>query len=126
MAMLQSLQAAPPDTIRLAVNPGTANPPVFGTGRAPIIAAIPAHNEARFIGSVVLSALQHVDMVVVVDDGSSDSTADIAEAAGAIVVRHETNRGYGEAINTAFREARKLEAAALVLVDGDGQHYAAD
>jgi glycosyltransferase involved in cell wall biosynthesis len=90
----------------------------------PVVAAIPAHNEARFIGSVVLQARRHVDVVLVIDDGSSDGTGDLAEAAGATVLRHERNRGKGEAVNTAFRRARSLGARALVLIDGDGQHRA--
>src|SRR3712207_452233 len=68
----------------------------------PVIAAIPAHNEERFIGSVVLSAQRYVDLVLVIDDGSSDVTADVAEAAGAVVIRHERNGGKGAAVNTAF------------------------
>jgi glycosyltransferase involved in cell wall biosynthesis len=87
-----------------------------------IVVAVPAYNEARFIGSVVLSAARYADVVLVVDDGSSDRTADLAEAAGALVVRHAENGGKGRAINTAFREARRLGATALVLIDGDGQH----
>ena len=59
------------------------------------VAIIPAHNEARFVGSVVLQALQHVDTAIVVDDGSTDDTAAIAEAAGARVVRHPQNMGKG-------------------------------
>lgn len=86
------------------------------------IAAIPAYNEARFIGSVVLQCRCHVDTVLVIDDGSHDQTAHIAEAAGATVLRHEHNRGKGEGVNTAFVEARRLGARCLVLIDGDGQH----
>ena len=55
-----------------------------------IIAAMPAHNEDKRIAKVVLGAKkQHVDKVVVVDDGSTDSTAEIAKALGAMVVRHK-------------------------------------
>jgi len=55
-----------------------------------IIAAMPAHNEEGTIAKVVLGAKkQHVDKVVVVDDGSTDSTAEIADALGAMVVRHK-------------------------------------
>ncbi len=56
---------------------------------AGIIAAMPAHNEDEHIAKVVLGAKKHVDRVVVVDDGSDDMTAEIAEALGAMVVRHE-------------------------------------
>jgi len=87
-----------------------------------IVAVIPAYNEERFIGSVVLKARKHVDAVIVVDDGSTDGTGEIAQAAGAIVLRHERNRGKGVALNTGFDKARELGAEAIVTLDGDGQH----
>jgi glycosyltransferase involved in cell wall biosynthesis len=87
-----------------------------------IVAVIPAYNEERFIGSVVLKALQYVDVVIVVDDGSADDTAEIARNAGAVVVQHQTNRGKGAALNSGFAEARALGARAVALLDGDGQH----
>jgi glycosyltransferase involved in cell wall biosynthesis len=84
---------------------------------------IPCLNEERFIGSVVLKTRKYVDLVIVVDDGSVDSTAEIAQAAGAIVLRHEVNRGKGAALNTAFGKIKEIGAVrALVLLDGDGQH----
>jgi glycosyltransferase involved in cell wall biosynthesis len=86
------------------------------------VAVIPAYNEERFIGSVVLKARQHVDRVIVVDDGSTDATGAIAASAGAIVLRHEPNQGKGAALNTGFHHARDLGARAVVLLDGDGQH----
>lgn len=87
-----------------------------------IIALIPAYNEERFIGSVVLKTHQYIDKVIVVDDGSSDDTAAIAKAAGAIVIQHDKNMGKGAALNSGFKVARELGAMALVLLDGDGQH----
>jgi glycosyltransferase involved in cell wall biosynthesis len=57
-----------------------------------LIVIIPAHNEDRFIGSVVLKSRQYVDTVIVVDDGSTDRTAQVAEAAGAIVIQHTVNK----------------------------------
>ena len=91
-----------------------------------VVAVIPAYNEERFIGSVVLKARQHVDRVIVVDDGSTDATGAIAAAAGAIVLRHEPNQGKGAALNTGFHHARDLGARAVVLLDGDGQHRPED
>lgn len=87
-----------------------------------VVVVMPAYNEERFIGSVVLKARRYADAVVVVDDGSSDATAEVAEAAGAVVVRHETNKGKGVALNTGFRQARQLDADVVVTIDADGQH----
>ncbi len=87
-----------------------------------IIAAIPAFNEEKTIGSVVLSARRHVDEVAVIDDGSTDRTAVVAQLAGATVLRHPANRGYGAAIRTGFEYARSNGTQVLVVLDGDGQH----
>jgi glycosyltransferase involved in cell wall biosynthesis len=88
----------------------------------PIVAVIPAYNEERYIGSVVLTTRKHVDTVIVVDDGSTDLTAEIAEEAGAVIVRHESKQGKGKALNTGLRRIRELDPAAVVMLDGDGQH----
>ena len=85
-----------------------------------VVAIVPAYNEERFIGSVVLKTKQYVDTVIVIDDGSSDATAEIAEAAGAIVVRHRRNQGKGHALNTGFQRARELAPQAMVLMDRTG------
>jgi glycosyltransferase involved in cell wall biosynthesis len=90
------------------------------------VAAIPCFNEERFIGSVVLQVKKYVDRVVVVDNGSSDASVEIAAAAGAIVHSHDCNRGYGVAIRTALSRGRELGADVLVIIDGDGQHDARD
>lgn len=91
--------------------------------RAPnVVVIIPAFNEERFIGSVVLKARRHAQTVVVVDDGSHDATADIAETAGALVVRHTINQGKGVALNTGFQKARELMPDVVVTLDADGQH----
>jgi glycosyltransferase involved in cell wall biosynthesis len=87
-----------------------------------IVAAIPAFNEERMIAKLVLEAQKHVDVVLVCDDGSTDSTADIAERMGADVMRHDRNLGYGAALKTLFTTARELGADVLVTLDGDGQH----
>src|SRR5687767_12114344 len=87
-----------------------------------VTVAIPAFNEERFIGSVVIKALQYTNDVIVIDDGSSDSTIYIAEQAGARVLRHEVNKGKSEAVNTALGYARRNGSDALVFIDGDGQH----
>jgi glycosyltransferase involved in cell wall biosynthesis len=91
-----------------------------------IVAAIPCLNEERFIGSVVVKTRKYVDRVIVIDDGSTDATAEVAEAAGAQVIRHKKNQGKGVAIRSAFEWAKEAGCRALVLLDGDGQHEPAD
>lgn len=86
------------------------------------VAVIPALDEERALGSVVLRAAQHVDRVLVVDDGSRDRTAEVALLAGAEVVRHARNQGKGAALRTGLRAAVERGADLLVLLDGDGQH----
>lgn len=88
--------------------------------------AIPCLNEGATIGSVVLKARKHADEVVVVDDGSTDDTAEVAELAGAKVLRHARNLGKGMAIRTAWLYAREVDPIAFVLMDGDHQHDADD
>lgn len=92
--------------------------------RPRIVAAIPAYKEEKTIGSIVLLARKFVDEVVVVDDGSSDNTAWIAELAGARLIRHNGNHGYGAALRTSFAYARETDADILVILDADGQHRA--
>ena len=87
-----------------------------------LVAVVPAYNEDRFIGSVVLKALPFVDRVIVVDDGSLDRTAAVAREAGAEVIVHPENRGKAIALKTGFSRARELGADVVVTLDGDGQH----
>ncbi len=87
-----------------------------------IIVIIPAFNEERFIGSVILSILKYPVKVIVVDDGSSDATSAIAEAAGASIFQLLTNQGKGAALNLGFQKARELKPDAVVTIDADGQH----
>jgi glycosyltransferase involved in cell wall biosynthesis len=91
-----------------------------------ISAVIPAFNEDRFIGSVVLKVRNYVHEVIVVDDGSQDTTAVIAGSAGATVLTHGGNLGKGAALNTGLAHARELESDAVVLMDADGQHDPAE
>ncbi len=90
--------------------------------RSKIIAAIPAYNEEAFIGDIVTRAKKYVDKVIVVDDGSTDNTAEVARTAGAKVIEHKTNQGAGKATKTAFEVAKRSHADILVTLDGDGQH----
>lgn len=91
-----------------------------------IVAAIPCFNEERSIGSVVLKTKRYVSRVIVIDDGSTDDTAEIAAAAGADVYQHGRNQGYGSAIRSAFIKGRQFNADILVIIDGDGQHDSSD
>src|SRR5438552_3162325 len=87
-----------------------------------ILVAIPAFNEGPTIGSVVLKARQFASAVIVVDDGSSDDTAETAALAGAHVIQHARNLGKGFAIRSAWLYAREHRPEAFVLLDGDHQH----
>jgi UDP-N-acetylglucosamine---dolichyl-phosphate N-acetylglucosaminyltransferase len=91
-----------------------------------IVAVIPAYNEAQTIADVLDHAKKHVDLLVVVDDGSSDRTAEIARAHGVVVVSHVINRGLGAAIGTGFDVAKKLGADIIITLDADGQHDASE
>ncbi|NJF25147.1 glycosyltransferase family 2 protein [Thermococcus sp. Bubb.Bath] len=82
---------------------------------------IPAYNEELTIGSVVALSKKHGD-VLVVDDGSEDRTSEIAESSGAVVIRHEVNRGKGQALKTGFDYALANDYDAAVCIDADGQH----
>ncbi len=84
------------------------------------IVIIPALNEQAAIGSVVEKSLQHVDDVLVIDDGSSDNTSKIAGDAGARIIRHPTNLGKGVSLRDAFGEVSGYDI--VVTIDGDGQH----
>jgi glycosyltransferase involved in cell wall biosynthesis len=87
-----------------------------------VIACMPAFNEEKYIGSLVLKTRQYVDEVIVIDDGSTDNTAEIARLAGARVIQHEGNKGYGVAIQSIFAEAKKIDPDILVILDADAQH----
>lgn len=96
------------------------------SGESTVVVGIPAYNEAETIAEVVETALGYVDEVVVVDDGSTDDTATRAERAGATVVSHARNRGYGGALKTIFEQTARRKATNLAIVDADGQHDPSD
>lgn len=91
-----------------------------------ITVVLPAYNEEVAIGSIVLLTCKYADNVIVVDDGSSDRTADVARKAGAEVIVHEVNKGKGRALKTGFTAAVALGADIIVTMDSDGQHNPAD
>jgi len=87
-----------------------------------VCALIPAFNEAAHIGEVVRGAARHVELVVVIDDGSSDGTADIARDAGATCLRSQANSGKASALRMGIAFARDREFTHALFIDGDGQH----
>ena len=87
-----------------------------------ICVVIPAYDVADAIESVVRGASRYVNTVFVVDDGSRDATADIAAAAGAVVIRSTENKGKGEALKKLFVAAAQAGFKAVISMDGDGQH----
>ncbi len=92
------------------------------TTQPKVIAAIPAFNEEKYIGTIVLKTRQYVDEVIVVDDGSTDQTADVAKLAGATVIRCRENKGKGAAIQSILVEAKRKDPDILVFLDADSQH----
>lgn len=89
--------------------------------RCRIAIVIPAFNEAATIGSVISSVSQY-GKPIVVDDGSSDETSQLASSLGASVVGHAVNRGYDQAINSGFVRAEELDCEYVITIDADGQH----
>ena len=87
-----------------------------------VFAVIAAKNEEKYISNVVKETNKYVDKVVVVDDGSTDSTKQKAEKIGAVVLRHVVNMGKGSAIKTGCEYAIGKGADLIVLLDADGQH----
>lgn len=92
-----------------------------------VLIIVPAFNEEQKIGRVVRGLFeQSYRDVVVIDDGSTDRTAELAAAAGATVIRHEINRGQGAALETGNEYARSAGADVVVHFDGDDQFDPAD
>ena len=87
---------------------------------------IPAYNEEKNIAAIIIKLRKIVDVVIVCNDGSNDSTAEIAENLGAIVINHEKNLGYGSAIKSIFKKSKEIGSDILVTFDADGQHRIED
>jgi glycosyltransferase involved in cell wall biosynthesis len=86
-----------------------------------VIAVIPAYQAAVRLGDVIRETVRYLE-VVVVDDGSSDGTAQVASLAGAQVLRQEPNQGKGAALRRGMAHALESGAEAVVTLDADGQH----
>jgi UDP-N-acetylglucosamine 3-dehydrogenase len=91
------------------------------SGKPKVVAAIPCYNTQSAIADVASRARKYVNEVIVVDDGSMDQTAMAAESSGALVFRHEKNKGYGEALKSCFKAALSNNSEIIVTIDGDGQ-----
>ena len=87
---------------------------------------VPAYNEQEVISEVVEGLLPHYSHIIVVNDGSSDATAERAASAGAMVVNHSVNLGQGAALQTGITYALELGAQYIITFDADGQHQPED
>lgn len=87
---------------------------------------VPAYNEAGRVGDVVRTLKSRFANIIVVDDGSTDSTAEAAQGAGALLVHHLINRGQGAALKTGIDYALARGAGVIVTFDSDGQHQMED
>jgi glycosyltransferase involved in cell wall biosynthesis len=96
---------------------------VTDPSRQDVVAVIPAYQCAVTIGEVVEGVLRHLARVVVIDDGSTDGTGEVAAAAGAEVIRNPRNRGKGHALRRGLAAVLTgPRPAAVAMLDGDGQH----
>lgn len=87
------------------------------------LTALPVFNEASYVNAVLDEVRRYSEHVLVVDDGSTDGTADLLAARSDVeVVTHPTNVGYGAALRTAFRFAIDRGYETLITIDCDGQH----
>jgi len=97
---------------------------------APVVAFLPVHNEQDTVGDVVARLPARVGrcpvVVIVVDDGSTDASADRARQVGAIVLTQPANLGLGAAVRRGLAEAVRLDPAAVVYLDADGEYFPED
>ena len=92
--------------------------------RPELAIVIPAFNEQATIGRVV-EQVSRYGLAIVIDDASTDATADCARRAGALVLSQATNQGYDGALNRGFAKAAEIGAEYIITFDADGQHDAA-
>lgn len=89
-----------------------------------IIALIPAYNEEETIGNVINNTIKYVSKIIVINDGSTDKTKEIALSHGAEVVDNIINRGLGLTMKKGYQEALKRKADIIIQLDADGQYLA--
>lgn len=94
--------------------------------RRAVYVVIPAYNESARVGDVIRSVRRKYPHVVAIDDGSTDDTAAVALAAGAVLLVHVVNRGQGAALQTGIDYALRQGARYIVTFDSDGQHRVED
>ncbi len=87
-----------------------------------ILAVIPSYDVAKYIEKVINDTRKYLDDILVVDDGSSDDTYEIALSCDVHVIRHKGNIGKGSALKTGFAYAIKNDYKLVITLDGDGQH----
>jgi len=117
--------SAQPDVAVSANQLSGARAPAYAA-RVDCAVVIPCCNEAANIGPLVRAVRAHLPSVLVVDDGSTDGTAEAARSAGGEVLSAATNRGKGAALRTGLNRARELGCTWALLLDGDGQHATED
>lgn len=87
-----------------------------------IVACIPAYNEERELGPVIIRTSKFVDKIIVCDDGSTDLTSEVARRLGCDLIVHKNRLGKGAALKDLFAKALEIKSDIIVTLDGDGQH----
>ena len=126
-----SAAAAPQGTLqatRVPMGGATRIDPVEETSSfdAGIAVVIPAYNEEATLRQMALGALAHSSLVIVVDDGSTDATADVVSDLPVVVLRNPSNEGKAASLWRGAQEALSRGAKAVCTIDGDAQHDPAD
>ncbi len=103
------------------MNESVTTPIIQAFNEKMAIAAMPAFNEENHNAKTFIKCKKYVNKAVVVDDGSTDATAKIAEALGAIIIKHPENKLYGAALQT-INCAREMNAERMMIIDSEGQH----